>query len=130
MMTIPQVLVCSAILTWLMLVVASLVRVEGWTPDGMQLAFGNREDLPPPKPLAGRAGRAAVNMLENLAIFTAIAAAVHFSDKATQAQLGATIFFWARVAYWPCYLAGIIYLRTVIWFVSIIGLAMMIWTLR
>jgi uncharacterized MAPEG superfamily protein len=69
-------------------------------------------------------------MLENLAIFTAVAAAVHFSGKATQAQLGATIFFWARVAYWPCYLAGIVYLRTAIWLVSIVGLAMMILTMR
>jgi uncharacterized MAPEG superfamily protein len=28
------------------------------------------------------------------------------------------------VAYWPCYLAGITHLRTVIWLVSVAGMAM------
>ena len=35
---------------------------------------------------------------------------------------GATVFFWARLVYWPVYVAGIIYLRTLIWFVSLFGL--------
>jgi uncharacterized MAPEG superfamily protein len=127
MMSDTQVLVWSAVLTWLMLMVASLLRSKGWTGPGMQVAFGNRDDVPTPSPLAGRANRAAMNMLENLAIFTALVAALHFSGKASaQAQLGANIFFWARLAYWPCYLAGIVYLRTAIWLVSIVGLAMMI----
>jgi uncharacterized MAPEG superfamily protein len=126
-MTIPQVLVWSAILAWLMFVVASLLRSQGWTPEGMQVAFGNRDNVPPPTPVSGRADRAAMNMLEAMVVFVAIAAAAHISNKTSQAQLGATIFFWARVAYWPCYLAGIIYLRTAIWFVGVIGLAMMIY---
>lgn len=68
-----------------------------------------------------------MNMLENLAIFTALVAALHFAGKAsTQAQRGANIFLWARVAYWPVYVTGITYLRTAIWFVSTIGLAMML----
>jgi uncharacterized MAPEG superfamily protein len=44
------------------------------------------------------------------------------AGKAPQAALGATIFFWARLVYWPVYLAGIVYLRTLIWFVSLFGL--------
>jgi uncharacterized MAPEG superfamily protein len=91
----------------------------------MRIAFGNRDDVPEPEPLAGRADRAARNMLENLAIFTAVIAAVQLSGKTSaQTQFGATLFFWARLTYWPCYLAGIIYLRTAIWLVSIVGLAM------
>ena len=63
-------------------------------------------------------------MLENLAIFTAVIAAVQLSGKAgAQTQLGATLML-ERLAYWPCYLAGIIYLRTAIWLVSFVGLAM------
>jgi uncharacterized MAPEG superfamily protein len=42
------------------------------------------------------------------------------------AVLGANVFFWARVVDWPTYLAGIHVLRTVLWGVSLIGLAMMI----
>jgi uncharacterized MAPEG superfamily protein len=125
MMTEMKALAWSAVLTWLMLVAASLLRSKGWTSPGMRIALGNRDDVPEPEPLAGRADRAARNMLENLAIFTAVVAAVQLSGKASaQTQLGATLFFWARLAYWPCYLAGIIYLRTAIWLVSMVGLAM------
>src|SRR5262245_10267063 len=127
MMTEMTALVASALLTWLMLGTASLLRSKGWTTPGMRIAFGNRDDVPEPSPLAGRADRAAGNMLENLAIFTALIVAVQISGKTSaQTQLGANLFFWARLAYWPCYLAGIIYLRTAIWLVSIIGLAMLV----
>ena len=37
--------------------------------------------------------------------------------------LGAQLFFWARLAYAVVYLAGIPWLRTVVWFVSVVGLA-------
>jgi hypothetical protein len=65
MMTDARALVWCAILTFLMLVTASLLRSRGWTRPGMKIAFGNRDDLPPATPLAGRAERAARNMVEN-----------------------------------------------------------------
>jgi uncharacterized MAPEG superfamily protein len=118
-------LIWSAVLTWLMLMTASVLRSRGWTPGGTKIAFGNRDDLPEATPLAGRADRAARNMLENLVLFSAAVLAVALADKTSaQTALGAGIFFWARLAYWPCYLAGVIYLRTALWLVSIIGLAM------
>ncbi|MEO7935944.1 MAG: MAPEG family protein, partial [Dokdonella sp.] len=40
--------------------------------------------------------------------------------------LGAQLYFWARLAYLPTYAAGIPYLRTVIWGVAIVGLAMVL----
>jgi uncharacterized MAPEG superfamily protein len=124
MMTEIAVLAWSAVLTWLMLMTSSALRVQPLTPGGAGRAIGNRDDLPSPTPLAGRADRAAKNMLENLALLTALVAALHFAGKtSTLAQLGANIFFWARVVYWPVYLAGSP-LRSVVWFVSIIGLAM------
>jgi uncharacterized MAPEG superfamily protein len=134
MMSITTILVASAILTFLMLGTASFFRNQAWAPGGIARAIGNRDNLPPLLPIAGRADRAAKNMLENLAIFTALAAAVYFVgkdgtqarlDAQAQAQIGANIFFWMRVAYWPAYLAGIAYARTVVWLVSIAGLAMM-----
>lgn len=124
MMTTATALLWSAVLAWLMLVIASLLRSQGWTSAGLQVALGNRDDLPAATPVAGRAQRAARNIVENLVLFVALVAAVHFAGKSgTRADLGATIFFWSRLAYWPCYLAGIIYLRTAVWFASIIGLA-------
>jgi uncharacterized MAPEG superfamily protein len=38
--------------------------------------------------------------------------------------LGAQLFFWGRVAYAAIYVAGIAYLRTAAWAVSIIGLVL------
>ncbi|HXA48102.1 MAG TPA: MAPEG family protein, partial [Burkholderiaceae bacterium] len=54
-----------AILTWLMLIVASLMRARAWTFSGLMLALGNREKMPDASPLAARADRAARNTLEN-----------------------------------------------------------------
>jgi uncharacterized MAPEG superfamily protein len=119
------ILVLTAILTWLMLMTSSALRTRVYQAGGVGRAFGNRDDLGEPSAMAARADRAAKNMLENLMLFVTLVAAVHFAGKATaQAQLGANIFFFARVAYWPVYVAGIPVLRGLIWFVSIIGLAM------
>ncbi len=43
--------------------------------------------------------------------------------------MGAMIFFWARVAYAAIYIAGIAWLRTLAWFVSVIGMAMIAYEL-
>jgi uncharacterized MAPEG superfamily protein len=126
MMTTVQALVWSGILTLVMLLVASGFCAKIWEPAGPQTAFGNREGIPPALGMAGRADRAAKNQLEAMVMFLALVLAAQIAGKASQAALGATIFFWARLIYWPVYLAGIIYLRTAIWFVGIIGLALIV----
>ena len=126
MMTTVQALVWSGILTLVIALVASALCARVWEPGGVMIAFGNREGVAPPLGLAGRADRAAKNQLEAMAMFLAVVLAAHIAGKAPQAAFGATIFFWARLVYWPVYLAGIVYLRTAIWFVSIIGLILII----
>src|SRR5712664_172640 len=78
----------------------------------------------------GRARRAHLNMIENLVLFSALVliAAVAGKANATTA-MGAMIFFWARLAYALIYLIGIPWLRTLAWFVSVIGMAMIAWVL-
>src|SRR5262245_36096813 len=126
MMTDTTVVVLSALLLWLMEMTAAALRSRGWEPGGITRAFGNRDNIPEPTPLAARATRAARNMLENVVIFIALFASLHVANKANaQSQLGANMFFWGRLAFWPIYLAGIIYLRTAAWAVSVVGLAMM-----
>src|SRR5882757_4310914 len=66
MMTEIAVLAWSAALTWLMLMTSSALRTQGLSPGGFARAVGNRDDLRSPTPIAGRADRAAKNMLENL----------------------------------------------------------------
>lgn len=125
-MSITVWLAWSAVLLWLMIVVAGLLKYEAWTLSGIKVMVSNRENVPAPSRFAARADRAAWNMLENFVVFTALAVSVQFAGRDNpQAQLGAAIFFWARVAYWPVYLAGIRYVRTGLWIVAVIGLGMM-----
>lgn len=74
-----------------------------------------------------RVNRALRNFLETFPFFAAavLAAAVAGRLDGTTA-LGAQLYFWARVAYLPLYAAGVPYLRTLVWGVSIAGLLMVL----
>ena len=119
-----------AILTWLLILVASLIRARAWTPQGLMAAFGNRENLAPATVFAGRAVRTADNTLENFVLFAAVALLAHASGNDNErSTLGAEIFFWARVAYVPIYYAGLPFVRTGVWAVAIVGLGLIVSTL-
>jgi uncharacterized MAPEG superfamily protein len=116
-------------LVWLLWAVAltfaqMLVAVSGATLQvGLPALAGNREGLPPFTGWAGRALRAHRNMLENLVLFAALVLVAVLSEKTNATTLlGAQLFFWARLAYAFVYLAGIPWLRTAVWTVSVIGL--------
>ena len=118
-------LLYSVILAWLMLLAASLLRARAWTPAGLQVAFGNRDNLGPATPMDGRADRAAKNMLESLLFFTALLLAAHVAGRVDARVLqGAQWFFWGRLIYAPLYWAGVPYLRTAAWAVAVAGMAM------
>ena len=117
-------LVWSAVLTFLQAVVAVLGAIIAV---GLPALAGNRDDLPAIEGWAGRAARAHRNMLESLVIFAILVFAAHLRQRANaQTALGAAIFFWARVAYAFVYVAGIPWLRTGVWAVSVVGLLMIL----
>ncbi len=91
---------------------------------GLRWNAGNRDGEP--RPLAGiaaRAARASANFLETFGFFAAAVLAVIVAKQHTpHTALGAQIYFWARVAYLPIYMAGIPYLRTAVWAASLWGL--------
>ena len=92
---------------------------------GVMPLFGNREGMPVLTGWAGRAYRAHHNMLENLVLFAALVLVAVVSQKTNNTTLlGAQLFVWARLAYAVIYLAGITYLRTAAWLVSIVGLVL------
>ena len=126
MMTTVQALVWCGILTLLMAIVQLMLCAKAWTPQGLLEAFGNREGLPTPLGMAGRADRAFRNMIQGMVMFLALVLAPSIAGKASQAALGATVCFWARLVYWPVYLAGVAYLRTLVWLVSIVGLILIL----
>jgi uncharacterized MAPEG superfamily protein len=120
-------LLMSAVLCFVQMLIAA---TGANTQVGLPALAGNREGLPEIVGWAGRARRAHLNMLENLVLFSALVliAAVAGKANATTA-MGAMIFFWARLAYALIYLIGIPWLRTLAWFVSVIGMAMIAWVL-
>jgi uncharacterized MAPEG superfamily protein len=117
-----RILVWVIALTFIQVVVAALVA-NGQV--GLPTLAGNREGLRPLDGLAGRARRAHRNMLESLPLFIALVLIAQIAGKADATTLlGAQLFFWGRVAHWLIYLAGIPWLRTVAWAVSVVGMVL------
>ncbi len=95
---------------------------------GVKWNVGPRDGITPPlSPIAGRFDRASRNFLETFVFFAAAVLAVVLTQKGdAQTALGAQVYFWARVAYLPLYAAGIPYLRSLVWTVSMVGLVMVL----
>ena len=90
---------------------------------GLPRLASNRDAMPEITGWGGRAIRAHRNMLENMALFASLVLVAVVAGKTNDTTLlGAQIFVWARLAYAVVYIAGIIWLRTLVWFVSAIGL--------
>ena len=106
--------------------VQMLIAVSGAaTQVGLPILSGNREPLPVFSGWVGRAERAHQNMLESLVLFASLVLVAVVANKTSDTTLlGAQLFFWARVVYAGVYLAGIPYLRTGVWAVSVAGLVL------
>ena len=117
-----------ALLLWAVLLtfVQMLVAVTGATLQvGLPALAGNREGLAQCTGWAGRAWRAHHNMLESLVLFASLVLVAVIAGKTNSATLlGAQLFFWARLVYAVVYLAGVPWVRTAVWCVSVIGLAL------
>ncbi|MBV8794233.1 MAG: MAPEG family protein [Hyphomicrobiales bacterium] len=75
----------------------------------------------------GRSCRALANYVENFTPFAAVALALIATQRTGGAgAIGATIWILARIVYLPIYVFGIIYVRTIVWGISIVGLVMML----
>jgi uncharacterized MAPEG superfamily protein len=107
-------------------VVQVLVAVTGaFNQVGLMKLVGNREGMPEITGWAGRAERAHLNMVLNLVLFAALVLVAVVAGKTNSVTLlGAQLFFWSRVAYAIIYVAGFIWLRTLSWLASVVGLVL------
>jgi uncharacterized MAPEG superfamily protein len=102
------------------------------TVGNIELPFGyllTSRDKPPPAGglLFGRATRALANYVENFTPFVAVALALIVTHRTGgSGALGATIWVLARIVYIPIYLFDVVYARTAVWALSIVGLLMML----
>lgn len=115
-----QLLVWSVALAFVQMLLAVLAAMQ---QVGLPKLAGNRDDLPPIESWGGRAARAHRNMLESLVLFAALVLTAHVAGRSnSMTALGAHLFFWARLAYAVIYVAGIPWLRTGVWTLSVLGL--------
>jgi uncharacterized MAPEG superfamily protein len=91
--------------------------------NGLMAQAGSRDSLPEPTVLRKRLHRLTVNMQENLLLFAIVvlvANAAGISNDAT--ALGASIFFYARVAHAIAYAFGWPMIRPLFYFASLSGM--------
>ncbi len=120
-----RMLVWSVVLGLVQIAIAAMGSVA---QRGLPWAAGPRDgEAKPLTGVAARLNRASSNFLETFALFAALVLAGFALQRhdATTA-LGAQLYFWARLAFVPVYAAGIPYLRTLVWVVSIVGIVLLL----
>ncbi len=120
-------LVWAAALTMVQLLVV-IVGASFAIP--LPILAGNRETAVEGKGWLGRAQRAHRNILESLVLFAILVLVAHVTGKANATTaFGAAIYFWSRVAYAGIYIAGITWVRSLVFAISMIGLVIILFQL-
>ena len=88
------------------------------------------KDLPPPNAMVGRLTRAQANFAETFPIAVVALIGVVVAGRTSQwTAIGGWIWLGARLVYLPLYAAGIPKWRTLIYLISMIGIALVLWPL-
>lgn len=117
-------LIASAALALFSFMPYFVAYIMNWGVAGI---VGNRENLPELPAWAQRALAAHGNLTENLVHFAALVLVAHVVGAANDVTaMGATIFFWARVAYLVIYTAGIPWVRTIAFMAGWVGEVMIL----
>ena len=126
MTALLELTVYFTIWTLVSVVLGAAIRNQEWTKEGRDIGLGNRDNLQEATPMGGRAERAAKNSIEAAVFFVPLALIANAAGLDAEVMLGAQVAFWARMAYVPIYIAGIKYLRSLVWIVGVVGYGMMI----
>lgn len=126
--SVPSLLVLSILLGLVYVLVAGVLATH---TRGLAWNIGNRDGGSAPlPPHAARAQRAAGNFLETFPFFAAaVVAALAMQRTGSQVELGAQLYFFARLAYLPIYIIGIPVVRSVVWGVSLAGILLVVFAL-
>ena len=126
MTALLELTVYFTVWTLIAVVVGAAIRNQEWTKEGRDIGLGNRDNLKEATPMGGRAERAARNSIEAAVFFVPLALVANAAGLDAEVLLGAQIAFWARIAYVPVYIAGIKYVRSLVWIVGVVGYGMMV----
>ena len=126
MTALLELTVYFTVWTLISALVGMAIRNQEWTKEGREITLGNRDNLNEATPMGGRAERAARNSIEAAVFFVPLALVANAAGLDVEVLQGAQIAFWARIAYVPIYIAGIKYLRSLVWIIGVIGYGMMV----
>ena len=126
MTALLELTVYFTIWTFVSVVLGAAIRNQEWTREGRDIGLGNRDNVREATPMGGRAERAAKNSIEAAVFFVPLALIGNAAGLDAEVMLGAQVAFWARIAYVPIYIAGIKYLRSLVWIVGVVGYGMMV----
>ena len=93
-----------------------------------QWAAGSRDaTVPPLTGVPARLQRAQRNFLETFPLFAAAVVAAHLAGRNGELTFwGTQLYFWGRVAYVPLYAFGVYGVRSLVWGVTILGIALIL----
>ena len=126
MTALLELTIYFTIWTLVSVVLGAAIRNQEWTKEGRDIGLSNRDNLQEATPMGGRAERAAKNSIEAAVFFVPLALIANAAGLDAEVMLGAQVAFWARIAYVPIYIAGIKYLRSLVWIVGVVGYGMMV----
>jgi uncharacterized MAPEG superfamily protein len=120
----------TLLLAWSVVLLVAHVLLQGMLATrelGTEWNAGPRDEgKEPESKLAGRAARASSNFRETYPAFVALAAGLLFTGETSGLGLiGAVVWFVGRIVYYPLYLAGIPYIRSLVWLAAMAGLGLM-----
>lgn len=123
-----KILALGALLLFIHIFTATRFKTAQY---GRKWNVGARDEtLPPPSPVTGRTIRAQANFQETFPIAIVALLGVVLANRTSQwTALGGWIWLGARVVYLPLYAAGIPVIRTLVYTISLVGLAMVLWPL-
>jgi uncharacterized MAPEG superfamily protein len=118
------------VLTWSVVLFFVHMTIQAATAirdTGLVHNAGPRDEHKPVGVLAGRAQRAFNNFKETYPLFIALVLALATTGRSGGlGELGAWLWFGARIVYIPLYLFGVPWLRTAAFGASVVGLALML----
>ena len=114
----------STILFFIIIIAQALFAIR---QNGLSAQAGSRDSLAEPTVLRKRLQRLTANLQENLLMFGLIVLIANAAGVSNdQTALGASLFFYARVAHAVVYSFGWPWVRPLCWFLSFVGLAMIV----
>lgn len=114
----------TTVLFFVIIIAQALIAIR---QNGLSAQAGSRDNLAEPTVLRKRLQRLTGNLQENLLMFGLVVLIAHAAGASNdQTALGASLFFYARVAHAVVYALGWPWIRPLCWFVSFVGLALIV----